>query len=123
MAPKEISQAGSPAASSERGQRRRLHVKPTMHVEAVARLNAARAEAKLEGRSRQAEAGGQEASPVDGQGLQVECDRAQADSRDETDSPRQWGKLNGLLGIFLHRRCCVGHSGHGRPHIWTASTT
>ena len=46
MAPKEIGQAGSSAASSQHGQRRRLHVKPTIHVEAVARLNAARAEAK-----------------------------------------------------------------------------
>ena len=46
MAPKEIGQAGSAAASPERGQRRRLHVKPTVHVEAVARLSAARAEAK-----------------------------------------------------------------------------
>ena len=46
MAPKEIGQAGSSAASSQHGQRRRLHVKPTIHVEAMARLNAARAEAK-----------------------------------------------------------------------------
>ena len=46
MAPKAIGQADSSAAPSERGQRRRLHVKPADHMAAVARLAAARAEAK-----------------------------------------------------------------------------
>lgn len=46
MAPKESGIGGAPAASSETAGRRKVHVKPLDHVQSLARLSAARAEAK-----------------------------------------------------------------------------
>jgi hypothetical protein len=46
MVPKESDNGGVPAVSSETAGRRKVHVKPVDHVQSLARLSAARAEAK-----------------------------------------------------------------------------